>query len=162
MSLWINDGAKADNPRPDDPTTAAIKGQMEIEQMKQDRQREADKATLQLKQQELQMRDQHEQAKIASNEKIKMAELMSRSQDDESRANLTNLKAMNDREKHQSDHDGEASQHGSDRAEGAVGGADGAAARQSDMAQRGQERRAAQQFKNQGGASRQLKEGNHD
>ena len=30
-----------------------------------------------------------------------MAELMSRSQDDESRANLTNLKAMNDREKHQ-------------------------------------------------------------
>ena len=92
---------KADHPRPDDPTTAAIKGQKEIEQIKQDRQREADKATLALKQQELQMRDQHEQAKIASNEKIKMAELMSRSQDDESRANLTNLKAMNDREKHQ-------------------------------------------------------------
>ena len=56
---------KADQPRPDDPTTAAIKGQKEIEQIKQDRQRETDKATLQLKQQELQMRDQHEQAKIA-------------------------------------------------------------------------------------------------
>ena len=78
---------KADQPRPDDPTTAAIKMQMEIEKMKQDRQRETDKADLQLKQQELQMRDQHEQAKIASNEKIKMAELMSRPQDDESRAN---------------------------------------------------------------------------
>src|SRR5215204_2654089 len=67
---------KADNPRPDDPATAAMKTQKEIEQIKQDRQRETDKANIQLKQQELQMRDNHEKMKIASNEKIKMAELM--------------------------------------------------------------------------------------
>ena len=141
---------KADQPRPDDPTTAAIRGQKEIEQIKQDRQRETDKATLQLKQQELQQRDQHEQMKIQSNEKIKMAELMSRSQDDESRANLTNLKAMNDREKHQSTMMEKQAQMGL-IAQKAQAAAQQAQARQSDMAQRGQERRAQMQFKNQGG-----------
>ena len=56
---------KADGPRPDDPTNAAMKMQLQIEKMKQDRQRETDKANIQLKAQELQMRDQHEKMKIA-------------------------------------------------------------------------------------------------
>ena len=141
---------KADQPRPDDPTTAAMKTQKEIEQMKQDRQRETDKATLELKKQELQMRDEHEKAKIASNEKIKMAEITGRSQDDESRANLTNLKAMNDREKHQATMQEKNANMGL-IAQKANTAALLAQQRQSDMAQRGQERRAQMQFKNQGG-----------
>ena len=141
---------KADQPRPDDPTTAAMKTQKEIEQMKQDRQRETDKATLELKKQELQMRDEHEKAKIASNEKIKMAEITGRSQDDESRANLTNMKAMNDREKHQATMLEKQAQMGL-IAQKAQAAAQTAQQRQSDMAQRGQERRAQMQFKNQGG-----------
>ena len=56
---------------------------------------------------------------------------------------------MNDREKHAGDAAGEGRQHGTDR-EKAQLAAQQAQQRQSDMAQRGQERRAAQQFK-QGG-----------
>ena len=96
------------------------------------------------------MRDAHEKEKIASNERIKAAELAGRSQDDESRANLTNLKAMNDREKHA------ATLREKDANMGLIAqkaqlAAQQAQQRQSDMAQRGQERRAAQQFKTQQG-----------
>ena len=145
---------KADQPRPDDPTTAAMKTQKEIEQMKQDRQRETDKATLALKKQELQMRDEHEKAKIASNEKIKMAEITGRSQDDEARANLTNMKAMNDREKHQATLLEKQAQMGL-IAQKAQAAAQTAQQRQSDMAQRGQERRARSSSRTRAGASRQ-------
>ena len=142
---------KADQPRPDDPTTAAMKAQKEIEQIKQDRQRERDKADVALKAQELQMRDAQEKAKIASNEKIKMAEITGRSQDDDARANLTNMKAMNDREKHQATLLEKQAQMGL-IAQKAQLASQTAQQRSSDMAQRGQERRAAQQFKQtQGG-----------
>ena len=73
---------------------------------------------------------------------------MSRSQDDESRANLTNLKAMNDREKHQATMLEKHANMGL-IAQKAQLAAQTAQQRQSDMAQRGQERRAAQQFKQQ-------------
>lgn len=143
--------SEADNPRPDDPTTAAIKGQKEIEQIKQDRQREKDKADVDLKRQELQMRDQHEKMKIESNERIKAAELAGKSQDDESRAQLTNLKAMNDREKHAATMREKDANMGM-LAQKAALAAQTAQQRSSDMAQRGQERRAAAQFKQtQGG-----------
>jgi hypothetical protein len=49
------------------------------------------------------MRDAHEKAKIASNEKMKLAELRARQGDDAAKAQQTQLKAIADREKHQAD-----------------------------------------------------------
>jgi len=66
---------KADKPKPDDPVTMQNKTAKEIEQMKDATQKEKNAQDMQIKQAELQMRNQHEQAKIASNERMKAAEL---------------------------------------------------------------------------------------
>ena len=66
---------KQDQPKGDDPTTAQNKTALQIEQMKDATNKEKNQAEMQAKQAEMQMRDQHEKMKVASNEKIKLAEL---------------------------------------------------------------------------------------
>jgi len=94
---------KADQPQGDDPATAATKTQLQIEQMKNQRQAQKDQADTQLKAQELQMRDQHEKMKIQSNEQLKLLELRGRNAADEAKAQQTNQKAMAEGQAHQAD-----------------------------------------------------------
>jgi hypothetical protein len=68
-------------------------------QLKQKTQQEKNQAELQLKAQEMQMTDKRERDKIASNEKIKAAELMAKRSDDAAKVQQTNQKVMHDREK---------------------------------------------------------------
>jgi hypothetical protein len=137
---------KADQPKPDDPITAQNKAAMQIETMKNDRAKERDKAEMALKATELKQRDEHEKLKISSQERIKAAELRAKQQDDEARANLTNAKSMQQREKHQADMFGKDQdiQVAQQKAEIARQAAED---RRQDMAARQSERLAAQQFK---------------
>lgn len=93
----------ASQPRGDDPATAASKTTMAVEQMKQQRQAEQDKATNALKAAELQMKDQHEKMKLASNERIKAMELNSRGMADAAKARQTNQQSIAETQAHQAD-----------------------------------------------------------
>jgi hypothetical protein len=134
--------------RPDDPTTATNKVALQIEQLKQQTQKEKNQADIQLKAQELQMKDQHEKMKIASNEKIKAAELMAKQGDDAAKVQTAAQKAMHDREKHQADMIAKQADMEADRRKMAMAEA-AQIARQNDMAARAQERQAAASLKAQ-------------
>jgi hypothetical protein len=95
--------AKGAGPRGDDPTTATNKTALQIEQLKQQRQAEKDKADNKMKQQELAMRDRHEVMKIQSAENLKQMELQQRNRDDAAKAARTNQEAMAEGEAHQMD-----------------------------------------------------------
>ena len=71
--------------------------------MKQQRQAQQDQAANALKQQELQMKDQHTQMQIASNEKLKMLELNSRGAAEQAKARQSNLQSMAEGQAHQAD-----------------------------------------------------------
>ena len=94
---------KASGPRPDDPATAAGKVQLQIEQMKLEAKTRTDQAELALKAQELQMKDAHARMELQAKASIERDKLAANEQDDAARANLTNMKAMGDRERHQAD-----------------------------------------------------------
>ena len=94
---------QAAQPRGDDPATLQNKTALQIEQMKQQRQAQQDQAANALKQQELQMKDQHTQMQIASNEKLKMLELNSRGAAEQAKARQSNLQSMAEGQAHQAD-----------------------------------------------------------
>jgi hypothetical protein len=142
--------AKADGPRPDDPTTATNKTAIQIEQIKTQRQKTKDDADTQLRATELQMKDQHEKMKIASQEKMKLAELMAKQGDAGQKAQAANQKAMHDRENHQMDIIGRQADMQADARKMQMA-EQAAIARQGDMAARASERHAAQQYKQQQG-----------
>jgi hypothetical protein len=139
---------KGEQPRGDDPTTATNKTAIQIEQIKQQTEKEKNQTMNQLKAQELQMKDQHEKMKIASQEKMKLADILAKQKDDEAKAQQQNQKAMHDREKHQADMIGKQADMQMDQQKLAIA-QQSAQMRQADMAARGQERQAAQQFKQQ-------------
>ena len=89
---------KADQPQADDPTTAAGKITLQVEQIKQQRQAERDKADVALKQAELQQRDQHEKMKLQSNHALKVMELRQKQGDQQGKMQEANFKAMQSRE----------------------------------------------------------------
>ena len=141
---------KADKPKGKDPITAQNETALQIEQMKVDAIKARDQTEAQLKQQEMQMRDNHEKMKVASNEKIKMAELNSRRGDGAAKEQQGQLKLVHDREKHQLDMEGmEAKRRNDEQAANLkmrVAQEAANAKRQAD-AQRAADQRAAQQFK---------------
>jgi hypothetical protein len=139
---------KGEQGRGDDPTTATNKTALQIEQMKQATEKEKNDAINSLKQIELQMKDQHEKMKIASQEKMKLAELMAKQNDASQKAHSANQKAMHDREAHQADMLGRQQDMQLNAQKAAMAQA-AAQARQGDMAARGEERRAAAAFKQQ-------------
>jgi len=139
---------KAQQPRGDDPTTANQKTALQIEQLKQNTAAQKNAADNQLKVIELKLRDQHEKMKIASNEKMKMAELMQKRGDEQAKMQQSNLQAMHDQESHQADMakrnaDMQMMMRKQQMAEAAQ------QAKQADMAARAGERQAAQQFRQQ-------------
>jgi len=140
--------SKADQPPPDDPMTIQSKTAKEIEQMKIDHQKEKEQAEAALKAAELKQKDDHAKMEIASKQAIEMAKMKAAQQDDQARANQTNMKAMADREKHQADlvkkdADMRFAQQKGDLAARAH------QMKANDMMQRAAERRAAEQFKMQ-------------
>jgi hypothetical protein len=139
---------KGEQPRGDDPTTATNKTAIQIEQIKQQTEKQKNDSMNQLKAQELQMKDQHEKMKIASAEKMKLADILAKQKDDETKAQVQNQKAMHDREKHQADMVGKQADMQMDQQKLAIA-QQTAQMRQSDMAARGEERKAAAQFKQQ-------------
>lgn len=137
---------KGQGAKGDDPATAQSKAAIQIEQMKNDRQKERDQADIQLKAQELQLKDKHETMKIQSQEKLKLIELQSKKQDDAAKVAQTNQKMMADREKHQADMiKRQADMQFNSQKMGMA--QQTAQAKQADMASRADERRAAQQFR---------------
>jgi uncharacterized membrane protein YqiK len=138
--------AKADQPPPDDPMTIQSKTAKEIEQMKIDHLKEKEQAEAAIKAAELKQKDDHAKMEIASKQAIEMAKMRAAQQDDQARANQTNMKAMADREKHQADLVKKNTDAQLVRQKGDL------MARQhqmkaNDMMQRAAERRAAEQFK---------------
>lgn len=139
---------KSDAPRGDDPTTATNKTALQIEQIKQQRQGEKDKADTQIKMVELQLKDKHEQMKITSSERIKAAELSAKQRDEDAKAQTQNQKAMHEREGHQMDMIGKQAEMRANEQKMAMA-QQAAQAKQVDMQARGDERRQAAQYKQQ-------------
>jgi len=148
---------KADQPKGKDAITLQNETALQIEQMKVDAIKARDKTEAELKQQEMSMRDRHEKMKVASSEKIKMAEINSRRGDDGGKAQQTQLKLVHDREKHdmdmaklQADQQRDAQKAALDsRRDAEKANMQQAAlrAKQQADAQRAQDQRSAQQFK---------------
>jgi len=93
--------AKVNQPRGDDPTTAAAKTQLQIEQMKDQTAKQKLQQDGQIQMTELQQKDQHARLKIASQERIALAKLQQNDQNNAAKAQQQNLDAMNAREEHQ-------------------------------------------------------------
>jgi len=95
--------ARGEQPQGPDPATVQAQTALQIEQMKDARERDKDKADALLKTQDLKQRDEHKKMEIASKERIERAKMDASGQQDAAKANQVNLKAMADREKHQAD-----------------------------------------------------------
>jgi hypothetical protein len=134
--------AKGDGPRADDPTTATNKTALQIEQLKQQRQKEKDQADIQLKQQELVMNDNHKKIEIQSRERIEVMKIQAKQADDAAKAQQTNQKGMFEREKHQADMVGKQAEMRAN-AQKMQMAQEAAIAKQGDMAARASERQAA-------------------
>jgi hypothetical protein len=93
--------AKGDQPRGDDPETAKGKVQIQIEQMKQQTIQQKNQADIQLRQQELAMKDQHEQARIRSEALIAAGKLNASAGDEQAKQVVQAQKAQENRESHQ-------------------------------------------------------------
>jgi hypothetical protein len=137
---------KGSQPKGDDPQTAQNKTALQIEQIKNDRAKQRDQADIALKQQELQMKDQHEKMKLVAQGNIERMKLQQKGQDDAAKAQQTNVKAMAERESHQMDllgkqHDIQIAREKADMAR------QSSIAKQGEMAARASAQRAAQQMK---------------
>jgi hypothetical protein len=136
--------ARGEQGRGDDPTTATNKTALQIEQLKQQTEKEKNQTNAQLKATELQMRDQHEKMKIQSQQQIELLKLQSRHQDDGAKAAMTNQKVMAEREAHQMDMLGREADMAADRQKADMAMA-AHMAKSADMAARSRERAAAAQ-----------------
>jgi hypothetical protein len=137
---------KGEQPRGDDPQTAQNKIALQIEQMKQQRQGEKDKADIELKKQELQMKDQHEKMKLAAQQNIEQMKLGAKSQDDGTKAQAANQKMMHERETHQMDMVAQQADIQAQREKAAMA-QQTSIARQGEMAARASAQRAQQQMR---------------
>jgi hypothetical protein len=139
---------KADQPKGDDPTTAQNKTALQIEQMKDQTQKEKIKAESDIENAKLQQNDKHKQAELENQRRIKAMELSTKQGDNETKMAVQNEKLIENRESHQMDVVGKQQdmQLARQKADLAV---QQHALKQQDMARRQEERAAAQQFKQQ-------------
>jgi hypothetical protein len=142
--------AEQGKPKGKDPLTAQNETALQIEQMKVDAIKARDQTEAQLKQQEMSMRDRHEKMKVASNEKIKLAEITSRRGDGAAKEQQGQIKLVHDREKHQMDMQKMEADRRNDEQQAALKmrvAQEAANAKRQADAQRAADQRAAQQFK---------------
>jgi hypothetical protein len=132
----------------EDPTVSTNRTALQIEQLKQQRQAERDKADITLKAQEMQLHDQRERDKLQSQEKMKIMDLQAKQGDEAAKSQQTNMKAMAEREAHQMDMLGRQADMRLNAQKAQIA-AQAAQHKQADMAARQQERQSAQAFRQQ-------------
>jgi hypothetical protein len=137
---------KASAPRGDDPATQQSKAAIQIEQMKDTREREKNKQEADLKAAELKMKDDHAKAKLAADSAFDMAKLKQDQNEQFISVGEQNQKAMQEREKHQATMVEKNANMAMTRQKADLA-QQAARNKQVDMAARADERRAAQQFK---------------
>jgi hypothetical protein len=93
--------AKGEQGKGEDPTTAQNRIALQIEQMKNQTQKEKNNAELAVKQQELAQKDTHKKWELENERQIKAAELRAKQGDDQVKVQVQNQKAMESREAHQ-------------------------------------------------------------
>lgn len=137
---------KADQQKPDDPATMASKTQLQIEQMKNETQKQKMQADAALEVQKLKQNDDHKKMELVNQQRIKQMELRAKEGDDQGKLQVQNLKAMENREAHQAHmlEKGQDMQLNQQKAEMAQ---QLHQQKQADMANRASERQAAAQFK---------------
>ncbi len=144
---FVEDGkATIGQQKPEDPAVQQNRTALQIEQMKDARAKAKDQADITLKAKEMAMIDQRERDKIASQEKIKLADLMAKQGDGQQKAQATNLKMMHDRETHQADMVQTQEEMRLNAQKMAMAQA-AHQAKQADLAARAGERQAAQQMR---------------
>ena len=129
-----------------DPSVATNQTALQIEQLKQQTEKQKNDAMNALKAAELQMKDRHEQMRLQSVQQIEMMKIQQKQQDDAAKAQQTNQKAMAEREAHAMDMRGKEMDMAANTQKAAMAQA-AAQAKQSDMAARANERRAAAAMK---------------
>ena len=137
---------KADQPRPDDPQTLTAKTAVQIEQMKQERNKEADQAANKLKMAELEQKDNHKKLELMNQRAIEQMKLNAKQGDAEGKLQVQNAKAMENREAHQA-HMIEKSQDMEIKQQIAQTKLQDIAARSQERQSQAAERHAAQQFR---------------
>lgn len=90
--------AKANQPRGDDPTTAANKITLQVEQMKDQTNKQKNADDKELRTREMDMKDQTQRAKIASTERIQLGKLQQQQTDNEADKQKTQLEMIQTRE----------------------------------------------------------------
>jgi hypothetical protein len=138
--------AKGDQPQGDDPTTAQNKTAIQIEQMKLQAQQQTDKAKLDLQREDMQMKDAQHAAKLQNDKDIAMAQMQAQQGDNAAKAEVQQQKLMESRESHQASMEKTAQDMALSQQKAELAKQQ-QAMKQSDMANRAQERRATQQFK---------------
>lgn len=92
---------KGEQGKGEDPTTAQNRIALQIEQMKNQTQKEKNAAELNLKQLELAQKDTHKKWELENERQIKAAEIRAKQGDDSMKAQVQNQKMMESRETHQ-------------------------------------------------------------
>jgi hypothetical protein len=92
---------KADQPRGDDPETAKGKIQLQLEQMKQQTAKQKNDADAALKREEMAQKDKHVTWDLNNKKEIERMKMRQNEQSDMAKAQVSNQKAMTDREAHQ-------------------------------------------------------------
>ena len=92
---------KAGQPKGDDPTTATNKVNLQIAQMENQAKQMKDKADVQLKAQEIQMKDATQREKIKSTERIHLAKSQESERDMQADAQRASMEMLQAREEHQ-------------------------------------------------------------
>jgi hypothetical protein len=93
--------AKGDQPKGDDPATAQGKIMLQIEQMKDQTQKDKIKADSAIEATKLKQNDDHKKLELANQRSMKQMELNAKAGDAQGKAQLANQKAMESREEHQ-------------------------------------------------------------
>jgi hypothetical protein len=139
---------KADQPRPDDPTTAQNKTALQIEQMKDQTNQQKIKAETDIEAAKLKQNDAHKQAELQAQVQMKQMEIQAKQGDTEERQQHLNLQMQHDQQKHQSDMIKSDADIEMAREKAAMLSQQHAM-KMDDMQKRQQERANAQQFKQQ-------------
>jgi hypothetical protein len=137
---------QAKQPRPDDPATAQNKAAVQIEQMKDQRQRDKDRQDYQLAQQELQQKDRHKQAELVNQRYIEQMRLSAKGGDLQAKAQLNQQKMVENAQDHQASMAEKSMDLKIDAQKADIAVQD-AAARRQEMQQRSIERRQEREFR---------------
>jgi hypothetical protein len=138
--------AKGDQPKPDDPATAQNKTALQIEQMKDTREKDKMKADAAVEAAKLKQSDDHKKLELATQTNIERMKLGAKQGDAEGKMQVANQKMQHEREEHQLDAVEREDERRTNQQLADIKLQD-ASIKQSDMIQRQEDRRAQQQFK---------------